>query len=82
MVDPREAEKIKIPLIMLASGEEPEDKVKQFEDNLKVPKHVEIFKDQVHGWMAARADLSVQRVKDEYTRGYKSVLDFFGKNWA
>jgi len=82
MVDPKEAENIKVPLIMLASGEEPEDTVKQFEDQLKVVKHVEIFKDQVHGWMAARADLSKDRVKEEYTRGYKTVLSFFAKNWA
>lgn len=82
MVDPAEAATIKVPFIMLASGEEPEDKVKEFEDKLQVPKHVEIFKDQVHGWMAARADLSVQRVKDEYIRGYKTVLDFFAKNWS
>jgi len=81
MVDPKEAEGIKVPLIMLASGEEPDDKVKEFEDNLKVTKHVETFKDQVHGWMAARADLSKDRVKEEYTRGYKTVLSFFGKNW-
>jgi len=81
MVDPKEAESIKVPLVMLASGEEPEDAVKKFEDTLKVPKHVEIFKEQVHGWMAARADLSDERVKDEYTRGYKTVLSFFAKHW-
>jgi dienelactone hydrolase len=81
MVDPSEAAGIKVPLIMLASGEEPADKVKEFEDKLSGPKHVEIFGDQVHGWMAARADLSKERVKEEYTRGYKTVLEFFGKNW-
>ncbi|KAK3363475.1 Alpha/Beta hydrolase protein [Lasiosphaeria hispida] len=82
MVDPKDAEGIKVPLIMLASGEEPEDKVKAFEETLKVPKHVEIFKDQIHGWMAARSDLSDARVKDEYTRGYETVLGFFSKNWS
>jgi dienelactone hydrolase len=82
MVDPKEAESIKIPLIMLASKEEPDDAVKEFEEKLKVTKHVETFKDQVHGWMAARADLSDERVKEEYTRGYKTVLDFFRKNWS
>lgn len=82
MVDPEEAKGIKIPLIMLASKEEPDDKVKQFEDNLKVAKHVETFKDQIHGWMAARADLSDGRVKEEYSRGYKTVLEFFAKNWS
>jgi len=82
MVEPKDAEGIKIPTIMLASGEEPEDKVKEFEANLKVPKHVETFKDQIHGWMAARSDLSNDRVKEEYIRGYKTVLDFFSKNWS
>ncbi|KAK3298377.1 Alpha/Beta hydrolase protein [Chaetomium fimeti] len=83
MVDPQEAENIKVPLIMLASGEEPEDKVQQFGAKLQgAAKHVETFKDQVHGWMAARADLSDDRVKEEYARGYKTVLDFFAKNWS
>ncbi|KAK3330892.1 hypothetical protein B0H66DRAFT_469774 [Apodospora peruviana] len=82
MVEPKDAKGIKIPYIMLASGEEPVDKVMQFEEDLEMPKHVEIFKDQIHGWMAARADLSKEHVKEEYTRGYKTVLGFFGKNWS
>ena len=49
MVDPSEAEGIKIPLAMLASKDEPEKDVKAFEANLKGEKHVEIFGDQVHG---------------------------------
>jgi dienelactone hydrolase len=82
MVDPKDAEGIKVPIIMLASGEEPENKVKEFEQALTVPKHVEIFGDQIHGWMAARADLSSERVKEEYTRGYKTVLSFFANHWS
>jgi len=31
--------------------------------------------------MAARGDLSNERSKDEYVRGYKTVLEFFGKHW-
>ncbi|KAK0628626.1 hypothetical protein B0T17DRAFT_588700 [Bombardia bombarda] len=82
MVDSKVAAKIKVPYFLLASGDEPEPDVKEFEKNLTVPNHVEIFKDQVHGWMAARADLSDDHVKEEYTRGYKTVLDFFAKNWS
>ena len=82
MVDPSEASSIQVPLILLASKEEPDDKVAQFAANLKGAKHVETFKDQIHGWMAARADLADDRVRAEYTRGYKTVLDFFGKNWS
>jgi len=29
--------------------------------------------------MAARADLSDERVKSEYIRGYKTLLEFFAK---
>lgn len=81
MVDPADAEGINVPLCMLASMDEPEETVKKFENTLKVSKHVETFKDQIHGWMAARSDLENPRVKEEYVRGYKTVLEFFEKNW-
>ena len=80
MVDPSDAEKIKIPLAMLASKDESPEDVKKFEANLKGPKHVEIFGDQIHGWMAARANLDDANVKKEYERGYKTLLDFFAKH--
>lgn len=84
MVDPSEAEGIRVPLILLASKDEPAETVAQFEANLRnaPAKHVETFKDQIHGWMAARSDLSDPRVREEYARGYKTVLDFFAKNWS
>lgn len=80
MVDPADAEKIKVPLCLLASKDESADDVKKFEANLTVPKYVETFDDQIHGWMAARADLEDPRVKQEYERGYKTVLEFFSKH--
>jgi len=80
MIDPSDALNIQIPLCMLASGDESADDVKKFEANLKGDKHVEIFGDQIHGWMAARANLEEERVKGEYERGYKTLLEFFGKH--
>jgi dienelactone hydrolase len=80
MVDPTEAEKIKVPLILLASKDEPADDVKKFEDKLTGPKHIEIFGDQIHGWMAARGDLEDPHVKEEYIRGYETVLKFLSKH--
>jgi dienelactone hydrolase len=81
MVDPNDAKGIKVPLCMLASKDEDAHAVTTFEENLSVEgKHVEIFKDQIHGWMAARADLSDDRVKAEYKRGYETVVEFFGKH--
>jgi hypothetical protein len=81
MIDPSDAGKIKIPLALLASKDEDADAVAEFEKALTVNNHVEIFKDQIHGWMAARSDLSDPRVKEEYIRGYQTILGFFGNNW-
>jgi len=80
MVDPADATGIKIPLCLLASQDEPVEDVKKFEANLKGEKHVETFGDQIHGWMAARADLDNAKVKQEYERGYKTLLEFFAKH--
>ena len=80
MVDPADAEKIKVPLCLLASKDENVDEIKKFEANLTGSKHVEIFDDQIHGWMAARSNLDDPRVVQEYERGYKTVLEFFAKH--
>ena len=79
MVDPSDAEQINIPLCMLASKDETAEDVTKFEANLKGPRHVETFGDQIHGWMGARGDLKVERNKSEYERGYKTVIEFFTK---
>ncbi len=80
MVDAKDAKGIKIPLCMLASGDEKAEDVKAFEEALTAEKHVETFGDQVHGWMAARGDLKNERVKKEYERGYQTLLDFYHKH--
>lgn len=80
MIDPKDAEAVTVPYIMLASGDEPEEDVKKFDAALTGPKHVERFDDQIHGWMAARSDLKDDRVKEEYERGYKTLLEFFAKH--
>ncbi|KAJ5887410.1 hypothetical protein N7495_007451 [Penicillium taxi] len=76
MVDPKDAESIKVPFCMLASKDEPAEDVTAFKANLQVPNHVETFSTQIHGWMAARSDLENPEVRKEYERGYKTVLDF------
>jgi dienelactone hydrolase len=81
MIEPKDAENVKVPMIMLPSMEEDADAVDKFEKTLKVPHHVETFSDQVHGWMAARADLEDDRVREEYVRGYKLLLKFFGEHF-
>ena len=80
MVDASEAGKIKVPTCLLASKDEDQADVDKFEAALTVAKHVETFGDQIHGWMAARADLEDERVRAEYKRGYEVVLKFLAKN--
>lgn len=41
MVDPADAEKIKVPIMMLASQDEPADAVKQFGEALKVTRFMD-----------------------------------------
>lgn len=66
--------------MLLASKDEDAAEVKSFEENLRGEKLVETFGTQIHGWMAARADLEDPAVLKEYERGYRVVLDFLGRN--
>ena len=67
-------------MCVLGSEEEKSEDINAFGDALKVEKHVECFEDQLHGWMSARANLEDERAKKEYERGYKTLLEFFGKH--
>ncbi|OJJ43159.1 hypothetical protein ASPZODRAFT_104089 [Penicilliopsis zonata CBS 506.65] len=76
MLDPEDAKKVTIPIAMLASKDESTDAVAQSKENFQVPNYVETFPTQIHGWMAARADLEDPQVRKEYERGYQTVLAF------
>ncbi|CAG7990490.1 unnamed protein product [Penicillium olsonii] len=76
MVDPADATEVNVPMALLASKDEPAGDVAAYQANLKVPNHVETFSDQIHGWMAARSNLSDTHVQKEYERGYQTVLGF------
>jgi len=80
MVDPSDAAKVKIPMCVLASKEEPADDIKKYDEGLTVTKHVETFDKVVHGFMSARGDLADSTGKAEYERGYKIALTFFHDN--
>ena len=77
MVDAGDAAATTIPFAMLPSKDEPKEDVEKWQQNIKVKNIVEWFPDQVHGFMAARGDLSDANVKKEYERAYKLLLDFF-----
>ncbi|KAI1190199.1 dienelactone hydrolase [Nemania serpens] len=76
-IDAGDAAQAKIPMMILASEEESKESVREYEERLTVPHHVERFEDQLHGFMSARADLKDSKVKSEYERGYALALKFF-----
>jgi dienelactone hydrolase len=78
-IDPADAAKTTIPIMMLASKDEPAADVKAFSEALTVPKHIETFDSQIHGWMSARADLEDEVVKKEFQRGYELAIKWFEK---
>ncbi|KAF7916015.1 uncharacterized protein EAE98_010870 [Botrytis deweyae] len=78
MMDVEDAGKITIPHVVLASEEERKD-MDAYEKELKVEKHVETFKDQVHGFLSARADLEDEVKRREYERAYGVLVEWFGK---
>ena len=80
MLDVNDAERVNVPFVCLVSKDEPADDVRAFMAKLRVPNHVQIFCTEVHGWMAARADLEHPEVSREYERGYRTVLEFFGRH--
>lgn len=65
MVDARDAEKVVIPMVILASKNEPKKDVSKYHGALKAPKHVEAFENQVYGFMSARGDLHDNNSKAE-----------------
>jgi len=80
MVDANDAEAITIPIAMLPSKDEPKDDVEKWEKALKVKHVVEWFPNQIHGWLAARADLADKAVEADYKKGYEFVLNWFHEN--
>lgn len=46
----------------------------------QVKNQVQWFDDQVHGFMAARGDLSDEHVKKQYEKAYGLLLNFFHEN--
>lgn len=80
MLDANDAGGVGIPMALLASKEEDAEEVKKFKEALKVTNFVDTWWTQVHGWLAARADLDDPEVKKEYENGYKVVLGFLAEN--
>lgn len=80
MVDPNDAPRVAIPIMVLPSKDESKDDVKKYKRGLKVKNEVEWFDDQIHGFMAARGNLEDGSVKKAYEKGYLLLSDWFADN--
>jgi len=78
MVDPEDAAKVTIPMMMIASKDEKKEVVEAYEKALTVPNKFVTY-DEVHGFMSARADLEDPKSKTAYENGYKDVLEFIAQ---
>lgn len=81
-VDKEIASQISIPIFVIASKDEPEEDVPRFMGDLNPRikyKDYTMFPRMVHGWLSARGDLKNAGVREAYDKGYKLMLDFFGK---
>jgi dienelactone hydrolase len=54
LLDPADADVVTIPMMVLPSGDEDVETVKEFERRLKTDKHVETFHDRIHGWTSSK----------------------------
>ncbi|KAK4898416.1 hypothetical protein LTR27_004012 [Elasticomyces elasticus] len=80
MVDANDASGVTIPYAMFPSKDEPKDDVEKWQANIKVKNVVRWWPNQVHGFMAARADLKDEKVKEDYQKAYEELLSFFHDN--
>jgi len=81
-IEPAEGERVSVPMCVLASGGEEEEKVKAYKEGLEKNGKgyfVERREEMVHGWMSARGGLGDENVRREYERGYQKLVNFFGK---
>jgi dienelactone hydrolase len=79
MVDPEEAKKVQIPMLLLPSKDEGKEEWDAYAANLTVKNKMVRFDDQPHGWMSARGDLKDEACKKDYEKGYKLAADFFNE---
>ena len=80
MVDANDAPGVKIPFAMLPSKDESKEDVEKWQKEIKVKNIVEWWPNQIHGFMAARSDLSDPKVKEDYEKAYNLLLNFFHEN--
>nr|CDI52577.1 dienelactone hydrolase [Melanopsichium pennsylvanicum 4] len=87
MVDPKDAEKLTVPIANFPSKDEPKDDVDKFEAEVQKKSFAnqsvyKLYPDSHHGWASARADLKDEGNKKNFQDVYQRLADFFNKTLA
>ncbi|KAL7814381.1 Alpha/Beta hydrolase protein [Trichoderma gracile] len=80
LLDEADAKVQTAPHILLASKDEPADKVALYKEIMGDRVEVTTYPNMHHGWMGARSDLKNEDNVKEFERGYKQAADFFAKH--
>ncbi|KAF3073646.1 hypothetical protein CFAM422_004398 [Trichoderma lentiforme] len=80
LMDENDAKAQTAPHLLLASKDEPADKVALYKEIMGDKIESTTYETMHHGWMGARADLKNEANVKEYERGYKQAADFFAKH--
>ncbi|TKY87114.1 hypothetical protein EX895_003791 [Sporisorium graminicola] len=87
MVDPKDAEKLTVPIASFPSKDEPKEQVDKFQEVVQQKPFAKdsvykLYPDSHHGWAAARADLSDEGNLKNFQDVYQRLADFFNKTLA
>ncbi|KAL7796093.1 Alpha/Beta hydrolase protein [Trichoderma ceciliae] len=80
LLDEADAKAQTAPHILLASKDEPADKVALYKEIMGDQIEATTYETMHHGWMGARSDLKDEDNVKEFERGYKQAADFFSKH--
>jgi dienelactone hydrolase len=80
MIDSADGPAVKIPQLTLASGDENWEEVQKLSASSPKGSKCKHYPDSIHGWMAARSDLSDPAQEKTYIQGYSDVLEFFAEH--
>ncbi|CAK7268796.1 hypothetical protein SEPCBS119000_003245 [Sporothrix epigloea] len=83
LLDPKDAEALTAPHILLASKDESAETVAEYKRILSQPGkagEVTTYENMFHGWMGARANLADDENVKEFGRGYEQAATFFSKH--
>lgn len=80
-IDPDDADRVAVPVLLLPSAGEPRPEIEALYARLEAARpgtnKLKWYDESVHGWAAARADLSDAKQADKFKEAYEDFAEFF-----